>query len=238
MKIRTLIVDDNPNWRDTLRVMVQAHPLLEIVDTCASALEAYAKIIKHEIDLLICDIEMPQLSGLSFARSIPNGPLLIFVTAHQHYAFDCYEVSPVDFLLKPIHYERFMQSIEKVRKRIGDAPDPITMAPYFFVQEGFNYVQIAYHDVLYVKSQENFLQIVTRERTYLPILSITKLEEQLKGDVFLRVHRSYLVHRSAISEVTKSELILTTGELIPIGDQYRAQFNRKHLDGNLISRRN
>lgn len=238
MKVRTLIVDDNPNWRESLSMMVKAHPLLELIGTVESAMQAYANLMEEEIDLLICDIEMPDISGLSFARTIQNGPLVIFVTAHQHYAFDCYEVSPVDFLLKPIVYERFMQSIEKVKKRLVSAPEPISMAPYFFIQEGFNYVQISYNDVLYAKSQEHFLQIVTREKTYLPILSISKLEEQLKGDMFLRVHRSYLVHRSAIREIAKQELILTTGETIPIGDQYRAQFNRKHVDGHLISRRN
>lgn len=214
------------------------NPILKLVGVCESAFEAYAKLTEQEVDLLICDIEMPDVSGIGLAKSLPNGPLIIFVTSHQEYALDCYEVSPVDFLLKPLNFERFLQSIEKVRKRILTAPEEIAVAPYFFVRDGHNYEQIAYHEVLYMKAQEHFLSIVTHKGTYKPMLSITKMEEQLKGDVFLRVHRSYLVHRSAIQTITKNDIVLSNGELIPIGDQYRSLINRKHLEGKLINRNN
>ena len=238
MKINTLIVDDNPNWQLTLSKFVEMNPALKLVGVCESAFEAYAKLTEQDIDLLICDIEMPDISGLGLARSLPNGPLIIFVTSHQHYALDCYEVSPVDFLLKPLNFERFLQSIEKARKRILSKPEDIALSPYFFVREDHNYEQIAYHDVLYMKAQEHFLHIITPTRTYTPMLSITKMEEQLKGDVFLRVHRSFLVHRLAIQTIGKNDIVLTNGEVVPIGDQYRAQINRKHIEGNLISRNN
>ncbi|MCX6214692.1 LytTR family DNA-binding domain-containing protein [Spirosoma sp.] len=237
MKINTLVIDDNANWRRTIGKFVDMHPLLELVDTCDSAMDAYAKMMVHDIDLLICDIEMPELTGLGLVRSLQNGPLVIFVTSHANYALDCYEVSPVDFLLKPLDPERFLTSIEKVKKRLAVASEPITPAPYFFIRESNNYVQIRYQDVLYMKAQEHFLQIFTRDKSYMPMLSISKMEEQLKGDVFLRVHRSFLVHRSAIAVITKNDLVLTTGETIPIGDQYRAQINRKHINMNVVSRR-
>lgn len=212
------------------------NPILKLVGVCESAFEAYAKLTEQEIDLLICDIEMPDVSGIGLAKSLPNGPLIIFVTSHQHYAFDCYEVSPVDFLLKPLNFERFLQSIEKARQRILSKPEDITLSPYFFVRDGNNYEQIAYHDVLYMKADEHFLQIITPTRTYRPMLSITKMEGQLKGDVFLRVHRSYLVHRLAIQTITKNDIVLINGEVVPLGDQYRSQISRKHIEGNLINR--
>ncbi|WP_080056641.1 LytR/AlgR family response regulator transcription factor [Spirosoma aerolatum] len=236
MKINTLVVDDDAIWKKVITKFVQMNPLLELVGVCSSAIEAYAKLAQVEVDVLICDIELPDMSGLSLIRSLPRPPLVIFVTSYRHYALDCYEVSPVDFLLKPLELDRFLQSIEKVRQRLLVAPETSTIAPYFFVREALNYVQIAYDDVLYMKAQENFLQIVTSTQTFLPILSITKMEEQLKGDVFLRVHRSYLVHRGAIASIGKNELTLRDGQVIPIGDQYRAQLNRKHIEGRLISR--
>ena len=238
MKIRTLIIDDDVNWRKIISKFVQMNPILELVGTCQSAMEGYAKLTEHEVDLLICDIEMPEMSGLDFIKSIRTPLLVIFVTAHRDYALDCYEVSPVDFMLKPLEPARFLLSIEKVRQRFLNSSETTEVAPYFFVREQLNYIQIVYQDVLYMKAQENYLQIVTRTQTYLPILSIAKMEEQLKGDVFLRVHRSYLVHRSTISQITKNDVILTTGEVIPIGEQYRAQISRKHIEGNLISRSN
>jgi two-component system, LytTR family, response regulator LytT len=209
-------------------------PILNLVGTCPSAMEAYARLAHEEIDLLICDIEMPQVTGLGLARSLAGGPLILFVTSHSHYALPSYEVAPVDFLLKPIDPERFMRSIERVRQRLLTDPESIPVAPYFFIRENHDYVQIPYHDVLYIRSQDHFLQVVTSQKTYLPMLPLSKMEEQLKGDVFLRVHRSYLVHRGAIQVITKNEIYLTNGDAIPIGDQYRAKISRLHVDGNLI----
>lgn len=128
-------------------------------------------------------------------------------------------------------------SIEKTRKRLLSQPEDITIAPYFFVRDGYNYEQISYHEVLYMKAQEHFLHIVTPTRTYTALLSISKIEEQLKGDVFLRVHRSYLVHRAAIMTITKDDIILTNNEKIPIGEQYRSLINRKHLDTYKVLRK-
>ena len=236
MKIRSLIIDDDGHWRLILAKMVQKNSVLELVGTCTSALEAYPLIAEQDIDLLICDIKMPDLSGLSFIRSLQHPPAVIFVTSHRDYALDCYEVSPVDFLLKPIDPARFLQSIEKVRQRLLNASDQTSVAPYFFVRENQQYVQIAYQDVLYIQAHENFLHIVTPTQTVMPILSIARLSEQLKGDLLVRVHRSFLVNRMAISRIGKNDIVLTTGQTIPIGDQYRAQFNRRHIEENLISR--
>ncbi len=236
MKINTLIIDDDPVWRMILGKFVGMAPILNLVGSCASAMEAYALLTEQEVDLLICDIEMPDMSGLGFVKTLRQPPLVIFVTAHRDYALDCYEVSPVDFLLKPLDQPRFLSSIEKARQRMEPGINAGAIEPYFFVRENLNYIQLFYREVLYMKAQENFVQIVTTAQTYLPSLSIAKLEEQLKGDVFLRVHRSYLVNRSAIRQLLKNDIQLINDEQIPIGDQYRTRINRVHFDGKLIGR--
>lgn len=236
MKIHTLVVDDDPNWQKIIGKFVEMHPNLELVATCGSAMSAYAHLTDTEIDLMICDIEMPEMSGLSFVKSISQAPLVIFVTAHRDYALDCYEVSPVDFMIKPLELERFLKAIEKAKKRFVGSTEVATLEPYFFVRENLNYVQIAYRDVRYMKAHENFVHIITNTQTYSPILSITKMEEQLRNDYFLRVHRSFLVNRSLISVITKNEVVLSTGEVLPIGDQYRSIINRRHIEGNFVSR--
>jgi DNA-binding LytR/AlgR family response regulator len=237
VKINTLIIDDDANWRKIIGKFVGIVGTLNLVATCKSAIEAYPKLIDNDIDLIVCDIEMPEMSGLSFVKSLKNPPLVIFVTSHRDYALDCYEVSPVDFLLKPLDYERFLKAIEKVRQRLQNASETIGAEPYFFIRENQNYVQIAYKDVLYMKAQENFVQIVTTNETYMPTVSIVKMEEQLKSDTFLRVHRSYLVNRKYISTITKDEVVMNTGQSIPIGAQFRSQIDRKHIEGLLISRK-
>lgn len=236
MKINTLVIDDNPHWRKTISKFVEINPLLNLVGVCESAMEAYGKLAEEEIDLLICDIEMPEVSGLSFAKAIQGGPLIIFVTSHQQYAFDCYEVTPVDFLLKPLDAERFLKSIEKARKLLNGGISSTQIAPYFFIRESHSYVQIFYHDVLYVQSNEHFLNIVTPAKTYVPLLPISKFEENIKNDVFIRIHRSYIVNRNAISQISKNEVELTNGEVLPIGEQYRSQLKRKHITGTLMTR--
>jgi DNA-binding LytR/AlgR family response regulator len=238
MKINTLIIDDNVDWQKIISKVVQLNPILNLVGVCSSVMEAYAKLVDGNIDLLICDIEMPDMSGLQFVKSLRITPTVIFVSAHRDFALDCYEVSPVDFLLKPLDFERFLQSIEKVRLRYLSPPENVEIEPYFFIRENLNHVQIPYKDVIYMKAQENFLQIVTATQSFLPILSITKMEEQIKGDRFLRVHRSFLVNRSEISLIGKNEIILSNGTAIPIGDQYRTQINRKHIEGKIVSRNN
>ena len=236
MKINTLIVDDDPQWRLVLEKFAGANPILNVVASCASAMDAYGKLVEGSIDLLICDIEMPDMSGLDLVKSLTYAPAVIFVTAHRDYALDCYEVSPVDFLLKPLDFPRFTKAVEKARTRLANTSDTLAIEPYFFVRDNAQFVQIRYSDVLYIKSQDNFVEIVTKEHTYLPALFMAKLEEKLKSDIFLRVHRSYLVHRDAIASIAKNDIILTNGLTIPIGDQYRNKINAKHIEGYIVAR--
>lgn len=237
MKINTLVIDDDLDWQDIISKFVGMNPLLNLVAVCGSAMEAYGVLAEKNIDLLISDIEMPHLSGLAFIKSINNPPLTIFVTSHRDYALDCYDVSPIDFLLKPLDYGRFLQAIEKARKRLEvDINTEVGIEPYFFIRESANFIQIPYREVLYIKSQDNLLNIVTGDRTYSPILTIAKLEEKLNANVFLRVHRSFIVHRAAIRTIAKNDIELTTGERIPIGDQYRNKINHKHVDAFSIGR--
>ncbi len=236
-KIKTLIVDDDPHSRDIISRVVRLNPLLDLVGISASALEAYAVLAEKEIDLLLCDIEMPDMSGLQFVQRLQHPPLVIFLTAHPHYALSCYEVSPVDFLLKPLDPIRFFASIEKVRQRLGNPIESGVTDPYFFVRDGQDYVQIRCHDVLYMQAENDLLHIITGKQTYAPFLSISRMEEKLKNDLFIRVHRSYLVHGPAIERIGKNELVLTSGHSIPIGDQYREQLHRRHVGERFISRR-
>jgi len=234
--IKTLVVDDDPHARTITSRVVQLNPLLSLVGTSGLALEAYALLTSTEVDLLICDIEMPDMNGLQFVRNMKHPPFVIFLTSHRDYALACYEVSPIDFLLKPLDPVRFFAAVEKVRQRLGNPSGSDTEDPYFFVREGQQYVQIRCNDVLYMKADASLLHIVTPTQTYQPILSIAKLEEQLKSELFVRVHRSYVVLRSAISRVGKQELVLVSGDVIPIGEQYQAQLHRKHMEGRIVQR--
>ena len=238
VKMNTLVIDDDKLWQKSIGKFVQMNPNLTLVGMCSSAMEAYGMMVEKEIDLIVCDIEMPEMKGIDFIKNIKNPPLVIFVTSHRDYALDCYDVSPVDFMLKPLDVPRFFASIEKAKLRFINPTESLTIKPYLFIRENNNYIQLAYADIEYMESEDNFLKIITNTKTYMPILTISKMEQGLKGDVFIRVHRSFLVNREVISKITKNEVVLHSGKTIPIGDQYRNQLNRKHIEGNLISRNN
>lgn len=229
MKINTLIVDDDPHWRLVFEKFASVNPLIEVVGSCDSALTAYGILMEKDIDLLICDIEMPEMSGLDLVKSLKMPPLVIFATAHRDYALDCYEVSPIDFLLKPSDLPRFLKAIEKVRQHLDNVPDPSTISPYFFIRDSNGYVQLRYNDVLYMEAKDNLVRIVAKDNTHSAPVTLSKLEEKLRGDIFLRVHRSYLVHREAIARINKNEIVLTDNTEIPIGDQFRNKINQKHI---------
>lgn len=236
IKMNTLVIDDDKLWQKSITKFVQMNPHLELVGVCGTAVEAYTMMTEKEIDLIVSDIEMPEMSGIDFIKSIQNPPLVIFVTSHRDYALDCYDVSPVDFMVKPLEVPRFFQSIEKAKQRFVSPVESLTIKPYLFIRENNNFVQIAYHDIEYMISEDNFLRIMTPEKVYSPILSLSKMEQSLKGDVFLRIHRSFMVNREAIQRITKNEVILKSGKALSIGDQYRNQINRKHIDDYLVSR--
>ena len=236
MKLHTLIVDDDPHWRLVFEKFASVSPLIEVVGSCDSAVAAYGVLMERDVDLLICDIEMPEMSGLDLVKSLKSPPLVIFATAHRDYALDCYEVSPIDFLLKPSDLPRFLKAIEKVRLHLDNAADISAVTPYFFIRDNNGYVQVRYNDVLYMEARGHEVHIVAKDNVYTPTLSLSKLEEKLKGDIFLRVHRSFLVHREAIARINKNEIVLTNATEIPIGDQYRNRINQKHIDSYRVSR--
>lgn len=235
MKINTLVIDDNPHWQKTISKFVEINPILHLVGVCSSAMEAYGQLSEDNIQLIICDIEMPEVSGLELAKSVQDKVLIIFATAHQQYALECYDVTPVDFLLKPIDHARFLKSIEKAKDKLLQGKSK-EVEPYFFIRESHSYIQIAHKDVLYIQSNEHSINIVTETTSFSPFLSISKFEEEIKSDLFLRVHRSYIVNRQAISSISKNDLTLKDGQTVPIGEQYRRQLKEKHILSNLLSK--
>ena len=242
MKINTLIIDDDPLWRDLLERFAKMNSLIHLVDSFDSALKAYAKVSEGEIDLLLLDVDMPELSGIDFVKSLERPPFVIFITAHSKYALDSYDVSAVDYLVKPFTYDRFLKAIERVRERLlvkqrlKSSENPVIEQDYFFIRVNQNYLRFLYDDVLYMKAQENFTQIFTKDNSEMALVNIRNIEKQLLNDVFVRVHRSYLVNRKAITMLTKDHVLLINGLEIPIGKQYKQNVESDLVQSKLIKR--
>ena len=214
MTIRTIIIDDDPFWQDLLTKQVNHISILEHVGTYSSALDAYSQIAAGNIDLLLLDIDMPNISGINFVKSLDNSPLIVFVTSHPQFAVDGFEVAAVDFLIKPFELERFIKSIERVRQRLeaNNALKSGYAAPseeYFFIKTQQEAVKLRYDDVIYIKSLENYVQVFTVSgQIHTTSLTLTTCEKILPSSIFIRIHRSFLINSRFLTSINKNTLSL------------------------------
>lgn len=217
--IRCIIVDDEPLARDILEIYVGKCPELILVRKCANALEAFNVLHTERVDLMFLDIRMPGINGISFVRSLKTPPAVIFTTAYSEHALTGFELDAVDYLLKPITYERFLKSIRKLLK--VHQPEPIAAKDYTYFKVSGKLIKVFHADLLYAQSVKDYIMIKTTGGNYLTHMTMKYLEELLPAGDFIRVHRSYLVNKSHVGQVNKFQLKIRD-ETVPVGENYRA----------------
>lgn len=240
MKLQCLIVDDEPPALDILEAYINSVDTLEVIARCGNAMQAFGILQQKQaagvpVDLLFLDIKMPQLLGTDFVRSLRNPPPVIFTTAYRDYALDGYELDVVDYLLKPIPFDRFLRAIGKLTNRTG-APVPQSIAqpaPYQPNQDAFVYfrtdrkaVKVLLSELLYAESLKDYVKIVTT--TGAPLIvkqSISSLADMLPGDQFVRIHRSYLIAIGHVKSYTPQQVDIA-GQLLPVGGLYQKDVQR------------
>ena len=233
-KISCLIVDDEPPAIDILKKYVAAVASLELTGTCNNAVEALNVLQSRPVDLLFLDIQMPQLLGTDLIRTLKKPPRVIFTTAHRKFAIEGYELDAIDYLLKPISFERFLKAVNKVldsmvpgRLAATEAPPPqVAPAPpsradaFIHLRADRKTVPVALDDILYIESIRDYIKVVTREKTIISKQSISSLEDSLPREAFVRIHRSYIVALGKIESYT-SELVEVARQELPISRMYR-----------------
>lgn len=238
MSLTCLIVDDEPLARNLLADYVQKVPYLTLAGVCSSPLEALELLRKNPVELLFLDIQMPEITGLSLLKALQNKPLVIITTAYSEYALEGYEHDVVDYLLKPITFERFLRAVEKANQRVQVAPAALpqktseNIQPFVFVKDGTKIVRIRWDDILYVEGLKDYVTIHTRQQKVVSLQRLKVLEEQLPADQFIRIHHSYIVALNAIDAIHRGEVQI--GQVfIPISDTYRKAF-KEFIDRNQI----
>lgn len=226
MNATCLIVDDEPLAIQLLQKHVHESGLLELSGSCSNAMEASAFLRTHKVDLLFLDIQMPKLTGIELVRMLKPAPPVIFTTAYRDYAMDGYELDIVDYLLKPISFERFMASVEKFYKRWNNnAADnaqkmPLQSQKILLLQSGTKTYQVSEADILFIESFKDYIQLHFIDGKKLMIkYRIGQLENELSSD-FLRVHKSYIVHKKKITIFSNHEIELGSFS-VPIGNHYK-----------------
>lgn len=233
--IRCIVVDDEHVARDILESHLSQMQGVELIASCKSALEAFNIINKEQIDLIFLDINMPEISGLSFAKSINKNIKIIFTTAYREYAIEGFDLQAVDYLLKPISFERLFQAISKYRNEnivLTDSKEEIQEGPkeHLFVRSDRKMIKIIFEEILYIESLSDYIKIYLKDQTVTTRETISNIEAKLPPQDFIRVHRSYIVSLSQINSYTHED-VEVNGKEIPISRSYKDQV-LKQLEKN------
>ena len=229
--IRCLVVDDEPPAREVLRRYIESMPTLELAGECASAVEALAYLQQHPVDLLFLDIRMPRLNGNELMRILKNPPKVIFTTAHVEYALEGYELDVIDYLLKPVSFERFVKAVHKanhlVVPNLPETPaSPATHERFVYFRSDRKMVKVLLDDIEYIESMKDYIKVVTGTGVIVTKQAISAVEEMLPEHLFLRCHRSFIVSLARVRAFTP-ELISVGKTEIPIGKLFRQDALRR-----------
>ncbi|MDE6339393.1 MAG: LytTR family DNA-binding domain-containing protein [Muribaculaceae bacterium] len=227
MKLRTLIIDDEPIALEKLRSYVEKTPFLELAGACGNGFEGLEVLSAEKVDLIITDIDMPDLNGMDLVKTLQNPPMVIFITAYDSYAVDSYRLSAVDYLLKPYSFVDFQKAAGKAREiYISRNPDVTPLQPEsIFIKVDYRYIRVRLADITYIKGYGEYLQIylIGKNTPLVTLSSFSAIKEKL-SDSFLQVHRSYIVNMDNAEMIERNRIILDNDTYIPVGDSYKTPF--------------
>ncbi|HAS43340.1 MAG TPA: DNA-binding response regulator [Microscillaceae bacterium] len=224
-KFKCLIIEDEPIAARVLAKFIEPLAQLEVVATCHHAIAGLEVLQQHPIDLLFLDIKMPQLSGLELLRILKQVPKVIITTAHAEYALEGYELNIVDYLLKPIAEARFMKAVNKALQQI---PLPVTPSfdyttPYIYLKADKKMVQVFLQDILYLESMGNYVKVYTTDKMIVTYQTLQFFEQHLPPELFLRIHRSYIISLNQIEAYSATFVELPAQLKLPIGQNYKVR---------------
>ena len=225
--MKVIAVDDEPLALGQLTKYISQVQFMELSGAFTSSLEALRFLQDTEVDAMFIDINMPDLSGIELVRSLPSAPLTVLTTAYSEYAVEGYKVDAVDYLLKPFTLSEFITSAEKLRSRftlLEAAGKPAQNNDFVFFKSDYKIIKIRTADILYIESMSEYLKIFLQDEQMprVVLMSFAKLLEKLPQDLFIRIHRSYVINLSKVEEVSGGMVLLENGKSLPIGESYRA----------------
>lgn len=227
MKIKCIAIDDEPLALQQIGSYIGKTPFLDLVGMFESAFQALDYLSTNNVDLMFLDINMPDFNGLDFAKSLTNKPKIILTTAYSEYALEGFRIDALDYLLKPIPYTAFLKSVNKAKEWFLINPTKSENAPdaALYVKSEGKIVKIRVAEILYVESANEYIKINLDNKEVITTLKRLKdFEEDLPAELFLRIHRSFIVHTKKIKAVERFKVTMNSNVPIPVGELYREQF--------------
>ncbi|MEE4260093.1 MAG: LytTR family DNA-binding domain-containing protein [Bacteroidales bacterium] len=236
--IRCIAIDDEPLALKQIAGYIDKTPFLSLMKTFESALQAINYFEDNEVDLMFVDINMPDLSGMDFVKSLNNPPKVIFTTAYSEYAVEGFKVDAIDYLLKPISYADFLKAAERAKERISPKITENTQVEsnekFLFIKSEYKILRIILSDIRYIEGMREYLRIhIENQQPVMTLMSMKKMEEFLPEETFMRVHRSFIVNLNKITTIERNRIVFDKKVYIPVSEQYKKAF-QKYLDNNFL----
>jgi len=219
--ITCAIIDDEPLAQNVLETFIERVNFLTLVGKCDNAISAFDMMSSSPVDLLFCDIQMPQITGIEFVKSLKDTPHIIFTTAYPEYALEGFNVDAVDYLVKPIAFERFLKSVNKVKMLHKQLSDDRSKVDHIFVKEDYKLVKINFADISYIEGMKDYVKIHTSQRLIITHITMKRLVELLPPTLFFRSHKSFIVRLEAIKAINGNVIEFVNNSQAPIGLLYR-----------------
>ena len=231
-KLRCIIVDDEPSAVKLMKAYVNKINYLELVGSYDDAAKALSCIEKEDFDILFTDVQMPGINGLDMVKALPNPPVVIFVSAHRDYALDGFETNAIDYLMKPVTFERFEKSVDKARNfirfKFESEQNRISDDHFLFVKSNNSYLKILFDDIVYIQAKGDYVSIFTAEKKdLLWRIKMSELENKLNPNQFIRVHKSYIVNVNMIHLLHQNHIELIDKIEVPLSKTYKIELNKR-----------
>ena len=245
--IRCMAIDDEPLALQQITAYIGKVPFLELAAQCQSALEAQQFLQQDTVDAIFCDINMPDLNGMDFIKTLTAPPLVVFTTAYAEYAIEGFKVNAVDYLLKPFGLQDFQRAANRIKERL-ELSDKLSSLnaqhstlnqendDVVFLKTEYRIVKVSISDIRYVEAMSEYLKVYleSESKPIITLLSMKKMEERLPS-YFMRIHRSYIINLTKIQEVNKNRVIMDSDTYLPIGDMYKETF-QQYLDTKFLGK--
>ena len=239
MKLKTIAIDDEPLAIKLLTDYVTKTTFLELTGTFDNPLDAIDFLQQEKVDLILVDIQMPDLTGIEFARTLENTPKIIFTTAYSQYAVEGFKLSATDYLLKPFSYEEFLKAVQKAQKQIeleqkAEGTRLEANNQFLFLKSEYKIRRINFDDIQYIEGLKDYVKVFIKgeDKPILSLSSMKAVEQKLPEERFMRVHRSFIVNLEKVEIVERSRIVFGK-EYIPVSDQYKEKF-QAFLDKNFL----
>ena len=238
MQLKCIIVDDEPFAQKGLEEYIKEISFLELVAVCDNAMQAYPLLHNNKADLVLLDIEMPELSGIDFIKSLKKMPAVIFTTAYPEYALQSYDLDVIDYLVKPISFQRFLKAVNKAKHFLADKlKDPSQIAEdndYLFLKVNHQLEKILYRDILFIEALQNYVAIHLADKKLISYITISRMEKKLPANLFMRIHKSYIIALDKMEMITPNKVIINTQEL-PVSRNVKDKLKRA-VEEKLVKR--